>query len=759
MATAMASRTFSRPITRRETEIWLIGQISDKLSATKLPSKKEVMALFFHYKETMKQTVREASHSTSHEVLEVWDKARIPTTQKIHVVDKVENVFREFEKLRKNRNNKAKRSEALKNKEEDWQNGLEQLFDISHANAMEMITIDEDRAFLLAQREAGRRGKMSGVDTVLAKNENEAYQREQTLKRRLEKETEQRLLRDEIVTLVSSSSESDDEAVVQPQGQVVDDDVKPCTSGVQLPKRARRGIRNLLDDKLAISLDMAKVSDRNAALILTPALQSLGHNPAEFNVNRSSIRRQRIQCRQNIAENLKAAFRPGVPLTIHWDGKLLEDISNKEIVDRLPVLVSGVSVDQLLGVPKLSSGTGEASAAAVYEAVIAWNISDQVKCMCFDTTSVNSGPRNGACILLEQKLDKDMLWCACRHHILEIMLEAVVILSLGPSQGPDIMIFKRFQTKWEFIDRSNYDTATSDEKLLGAVSSIASEIIAFAERQLEQFQPRDDYRELLELTITFLGGLPSRGISFKTPAGLHRARWMAKSIYSLKIWMFKRQFKLTKREEKGLADISLFTVMIYIKTWFQAPNAPSAPRIDLDLLKDLEKYKEHNAAIANIAMKKFLGHLWYLSEELVALAFFDDGVSVHTKRQMVAALHKTGIEHPQKRITLDTAVINSKQLEDFVTDNTHRFFRITGIPVDFLKLDVDSWPTDENYTTAKAIVSSIRVVNDIAERGVALMEEYNKLHTNNEEQKQYLLLVVKNYRQRYPNRNKETLMQ
>jgi hypothetical protein len=215
------------------------------------------------------------------------------------------------------------------------------------------------------------------------------------------------------------------------------------------------------------------------------------------------------------------------------------------------------------------------------------------------------------------------------------------------------LIFKRFQTNWEFIDRSNYDTVTSDAELHSAVSSVASEIIAFAERQLEQLQPRDDYQELLELTITFLGVVPSRGISFRAPAGLHRARWMAKSVYSLKIWMFKRQFKLTKREQKGLADICLFTVLLYVKSWFQAPFAPSAPRIDLDLLKDIEKYKENNSTIASIAMKKFLGHLWYLSEELVAFAFFDDGVSVDTKRQMVAALHKTGNEHPLKRITLD----------------------------------------------------------------------------------------------------------
>jgi len=52
----------------------------------------------------------------------------------------------------------------------------------------------------------------------------------------------------------------------------------------------------------------------------------------------------------------------------------------------------------------------------------------------------------------------------------------------------------------------------------------------------------------------------------------------------------------------------------------------------------------------------------------------------------------------------------------------------------------------------------MKVVNDIAERGVALMEEYNKLHTNNEEQKQFFLLLIKKFRQKYPNSKKSTLI-
>ena len=64
---------------------------------------------------------------------------------------------------------------------------------------------------------------------------------------------------------------------------------QPSASVAQPHKRVKRGTVNILDDKLAVSLDMAKVSDRNAALLLTPAVQRLGHDTAEFNLNRSSI--------------------------------------------------------------------------------------------------------------------------------------------------------------------------------------------------------------------------------------------------------------------------------------------------------------------------------------------------------------------------------------------------------------------------------------------------------------------------------------
>jgi hypothetical protein len=166
-----------------------------------------------------------------------------------------------------------------------------------------------------------------------------------------------------------------------------------------------------------------------------------------------------------------------------------------------------------------------------------------------------------------------------------------------------------------------------------------------------------------------------------------------------------------------------------------------------------------NADIAKIALKKFEGHLWYLSEELIALAFFDDEVPLDTKCKMVSALDTPGIDNPLKRTIVDMTAIQSKELENFVSSNTRRFFEITGLPFDFVTKDPSEWEQEPTYKAAKAAAQCLRVVNDIAERGVALMDEYNTLHTNNEEQKQFLLLVVKNYRQNHPDRNKSTLMQ
>lgn len=54
------------------------------------------------------------------------------------------------------------------------------------------------------------------------------------------------------------------------------------------------------------------------------------------------------------------------------------------------------------------------------------------------------------------------------------------------------------------------------------------------------------------------------------------------------------------------------------------------------------------------------------------------------------------------------------------------------------------------YIRGEKIVQNLKVVNDIAERGVKLFEEFNKLLTNDEEEKQLLLQAVEANRKWVP---------
>lgn len=106
-------------------------------------------------------------------------------------------------------------------------------------------------------------------------------------------------------------------------------------------------------------------------------------------------------------------------------------------------------------------------------------------------------------------------------------------------------------------------------------------------------------------------------------------------------------FRLTAHELSSLGHFNTFVLKIYLKAWFTCACASSAPQNYLQLLCELESYKKTHKAVAKAAMKSFSGHLWYLSEILVGLAFFDSAVSVELKSAMVTALDNKTTDHPR----------------------------------------------------------------------------------------------------------------
>ena len=251
-------------------------------------------------------------------------------------------------------------------------------------------------------------------------------------------------------------------------------------------------------------------------------------------------------------------------------------------------------------------------------------------------------------------------------------------------------------------------------------------------------------------------GVPARGITFMKPGAIYRARFMARLTYALKIFIFRDAgFKLTKRERDSLGNSCVFGVSAYVKAWFLSWLPTSAPAIDwrnLKLLIDIGSPSSLGA------LKKLCGHLWYLSEELAALALFDSEVDVDEKKAMVQQLSHSAPKDPVKRIAIDQSKMWDKRLSDFVTSNTRNFFEKLSLLDSFLTTNPETWESNSDYLRAEQVVRELRVVNDTAERGVALMQEYNALITKDEEHIQFVLQVVSEHRKLYPDSKKATIV-
>jgi len=531
--------------------------------------------------------------------------------------------------------------------------------------------------------------------------------------------------------------------------------------------RSSRGFEAFVSEKLAVVLDKCKISDRNAVHLLIATAEALGNNVNKLIINRSSIRSARIEFRKERAKKIRQDYNLANEETVvvHWDGKLLPALTGKGLVDRLPIVASVNGHEQLLGVPALNTGTGSDQATAVYQTLVEWCLTENVQAFCSDTTASNTGRLNGACVLLEQLLEREIVYLPCRHHIYEIVLKSVFDLKLSGTSGPDVAIFKRFQLAWVTMDTKMFNSGIENCIVMGSVNDVCDDIIKFSIDRLEENHPRDDYRELLELTVIFLGGILPNGIHFKKPGAIHHARWMAKAIYSLKIYLFREQFRLTVKEETALRNICIFIIRLYIKSWFDAPSAIKAPFQDLNFIKNLLNYIAIDKDTSQIAIKKFCGHLWYLSAELCGFAFFDEAVSIDTKRKMVKALNNeestSEMLSTTQRIIISPKNANElleKEIEDFVCVKTNNLFKRFAINTDFLKLDPSTWRSNEDFQKSIVLLKKIPVINDVAERGVKLIEEYNDKITKDESQKQYLLQVVSDYRKKFPDHKKETLI-
>lgn len=165
--------------TRSQDNIWLIGFPIEKISGSRLPSGRDVMRNFVYHHRIQKRTLDDSASLVLEQLLPFWSKSRLPTRDRQHILRKVKLLFNEQTDLMKHRSRSNDRD--LVN-QKSYSDKLDGIFDISHANAEQLITNEEDRQFLRLQRES-RTGCIGSVDKILAGKEDRAAERRQRFMR------------------------------------------------------------------------------------------------------------------------------------------------------------------------------------------------------------------------------------------------------------------------------------------------------------------------------------------------------------------------------------------------------------------------------------------------------------------------------------------------------------------------------------------------------------------------------------------------
>ncbi|GBM66523.1 hypothetical protein AVEN_246925-1 [Araneus ventricosus] len=302
--------------------IFLLGEIKHQITGSKLPSNGQVLEVLFYKIQEVNLTVNESANLAIRECIILWEKARIPTKSLPNCARKLVDVYQVCRDLQKNA---KKLQDVFKRRQHEFVSNLDNLFDIAHADALQLMKIEEDRMFLQRQREPGRPGYLVRVDKKLTDKEERA-------RLRVVKEENRR------IKYVSASTSSASYEPLQEDSSLtssenIDSEYFPTLIESSEPGSSKSVIRkDFITPKLVAALDRCQLSMRDSVFILEAIIDALRYNINEFPISKSSIQRIRTEKWKERAENIKIDFQNGVPdvVTLYWDGKLLPALSARK---------------------------------------------------------------------------------------------------------------------------------------------------------------------------------------------------------------------------------------------------------------------------------------------------------------------------------------------------------------------------------------------------------------------------------------------
>ena len=781
--------------TRKGAEIFGLGSgitsTDSQITGSRLPTNQQVLRCYMYHQQQgapSRQIKLVTANLVLTQVSEFYRKANIPMISDTKACQKIIKLADDNAKLRSIPAARRTRPYVL-NKLKCMEIELNKTFQIWPANVTKLVTISEDLQFLESMK-TDRLASFGSTDKVLLDKLQRKATRNSDLMARHTKARQQ--LNEASTSTQTFSSPSEQSSSESETAYASDNEYPPSTSAT--PSSHRRTLQTgehvfiphdiLKSPKLVALSTRMRLSPAQQSAFTEALIEEAGGDPTKIATSYATADKSRRQVGEQIAASAREMWVPPQRASLHWDSKIMTSLTyQNELEERLTISVGDSNEIKLLGVPAYKPGTDRKSGDIISDLTVnllhSWKCADSIVNMVFDTTASNTGHLSAACITIQNDLKRALLWSACRHHVGEVILTHVFNdLHIEASRSPEVTLFSRFRAKFDLVPHScNEDQPLStldlsqfgdaDTRLLDSMRVDSLKIL-----NSKADMKRDDYLEFIELCKVFLGD--QKELTFKRPGAIHKARWMAKLLYSIKITLLENDIAqlpqgtvTTKHQLPKIRDFVMFATIIYSSWWITCSNTADAPWNDLDLYKRLLAYDSVNSSVSQSAIKALKRHLWYLTEEMVPLALFS-GIVPNTQKQaiavkLLAVKPAEEVITPSNRFgsgygkpTFPDKITQSTSLADLVGPNSWFTMRILQIDDQFLTERVENWAMCDTYQTSQSNISAINVVNDAAERAVKLGSDFLSA-AKSESHYQNVLQVVEQDRKKRPNLRKRKL--
>ena len=228
-------------------------------------------------------------------------------------------------------------------------------------------------------------------------------------------------------------------------------------------------------------------------------------------------------------------------------------------------------------------------------------------------------------------------------------------------------------------------------------------------------------------------------------------------IYFTKMRLFANQLNYSETMKLQLQRMVQFISLLYVPAWLSAPLAANAPGNDLRLYQDLLRYQTVDKEVADAALAVMRRHMAYMRPETVVLSLTSEAVSAEEKAEMALKLLSKPVCDDAEDTILQYVDADSR-LADFVDGSSWLVFQLLKVDASrWLDKPVSTWEADGEYQAFERFVRDLKVTNDVAERGVALIQDFAHTITKDDQQLQWLLQAVEAHRKRVPSFEKHHL--